>query len=148
MQDDDDELDTGGKGNADHVVSQLADLLAETGQLTRQQALHYLMHTARGAAILARVRNRKVFAMNRTDQLCAIVKRAGGVHGLAKRIVKDGSSGGVSEAEWTGMLTAVAQAQYPHLTSEAAFSKLFCDPSSAVLRQASQIAMFSDWYGR
>jgi hypothetical protein len=91
---------------------------------------------------------RKVFTMTRSERLRAVVKQAGGVTPLCKRIVRDGSSGDISEAELTGMITATAKAEYPHLTSEAAFSKMFCGPDGETLRRAMQVAMFTQLYGR
>jgi hypothetical protein len=84
----------------------------------------------------------------RSDVLKGYVRSAGGLDGLAKRIVRDSSSGDISEAELTGMITATAKAEYPHLTSEAAFSKMFCGPDGETLRRATQVAMFTQLYGR
>jgi hypothetical protein len=147
MQDDDsddDHLDASGDNGGRHVVDTLADLLAETGEFTREQALHYLLRTARGAAILQRVRaasrkrdDRKDSAMNRTEALTRIVRKAGGLGLLCQKIVKRGRSD-VTEAELTGMITETAKHEHPDLTSEAAFVRLYT--GNELLRRALQVA--------
>src|SRR6516165_10374515 len=113
---DEDETDN---GDADHVVSQIADLLAESGQFTREQALHFLLNTAHGGAILARLRavsrkradTGKDFQMTRDEQLRALMKARGGVHGLAKYIVAKGRTD-VTEHELVALATEQAKRQY------------------------------------
>ena len=84
----------------------------------------------------------------RSDVLKGYVRSAGGLDGLAKRIVRDGTSGDISEAEWTGMVTGSAKLAYPHLDDTRAFAKLYTGPNGEVLRRATQVAMFTQLYGR
>jgi hypothetical protein len=163
---DDDDL-AGNAGNGQrHLVDVLADLLVEAGssdgEVTREQALRWLLHSKEGQSLIARlapyrkqietacrkrVTHRKDSTMTRSEHLSAVIKRAGGVEGLCKRIVKRGDAGDISEAELTGMIIASAKAEYPHLTSEAAFAKVFSAPDGEVLRRATQLAMFTQLYG-
>jgi hypothetical protein len=158
---DDDRLDgdNGDNGTGPrHVVDELADLLVEGGShdgpIDRQTALQWLLHSERGQALVTRMAqarkratNRKDFQMTRSEVLRSIVKRHNGIAGLCKHIVAKGAAD-VTEAELTGMITATAKAEYPHLTSEAAFSKMFCGPDGETLRRAMQVAMFTQLYGR
>jgi hypothetical protein len=148
--------DTADDADADHVVSQIADLLVEAadGEVSRQAAMHWLLNTPGGRALighlsrLKRATNKgKAFTMNRSEHLAAVVRKAGGVDGLAKRFVRDGTSGDISEAEWTGMLTATAKALYPELDDARAFAKLYTGPNGETLRRATQVAMFTQLYG-
>jgi hypothetical protein len=151
MQDDDttdDRLDgDSDDDNGKHVVDQLADLIAEAGsrdgEISRQDALRWLLHSPHGAALIARVAqskrasNRKDSTMTRTETLTRIVKQAGGLGQLCEKIVKRGTAD-VSEGELVGMATEAAKQEFPHLTSEAAFTKLYA--SSEVLRRAIMVA--------
>jgi hypothetical protein len=151
---DDDRDDDNGNGNGDnerHIVDQLADLLVEAGsdgdgKLSREDALRYLLHSTRGQALVGRMAGaarkratRKASTMTRSETLRRIVTKTGGLGPLCRKIVKRGSTE-VSEAELTGMLISQAEATYPNMTSEAAFSKMFCGPDGLVWRQAIQIA--------
>jgi hypothetical protein len=142
--------DTANGGNDRHLVDTLADLIAEAGasdgEISRQDAVRWLLHSRHGQALIARmarhrkrVSNRKDSTMTRTDQLYAIVKAAGGLGPLCEKIVKRGVAD-VTEAELTGMITAVAQAQYPDLSECSAFTKLFTGPNGEGLRRAVMIA--------
>jgi hypothetical protein len=92
--------------------------------------------------------NRKVITKNRSEHLRAVVKQAGGVTALCKRIVRDGSSGDISEAELTGMITAAAKAEHPDMDDARAFAKMFCGPTGETLRRATQLAKFGQLYAR
>ena len=122
--------------------------------MTRRALTRFL--NERGQALVARMAqhrkqqratNRKDFQMTRSEVLRSIVKRHNSIAGLCKHIVAKGAAD-VTEAELTGMITATAKAEYPHLTSEAAFSKMFCGPDGETLRRAMQVAMFTHLYGR
>jgi hypothetical protein len=82
----------------------------------------------------------------RSDVLKGYVRSAGGLAGLAKRIVRDGTSGDISEAELTGMITAAAKHEYPDMDDTRAFAKMFCGPSGETLRRATQVAKFGQLY--
>jgi hypothetical protein len=150
--DDEDETDNG--DNDEHLISTLADLMVEAGsadgEVTREDALRYLLHSGRGQAPVARMAAHrksatskgKAFTMNRSEQLRAVVKRAGGVHGLAKRIVRDGTSGDITEHELTQLAVDAAKRQYGISDDAKAFTKMFCDagPDGQTLQRAIQIA--------
>jgi hypothetical protein len=145
----DDTTDNG--DNADrHLVDTLADLIAEAGssddEISRQDALRWLLHTRRGQALVTRMArhrkrasNRKDSGMTRTETLTRIIKQAGGLGPLCQRIVKRGRSD-VDDAELTGMIIAAAKAEYPDLDDSRAFTKMFCGPNGEVLRRAMMIA--------
>jgi hypothetical protein len=147
----DDERDNGnGNDEPRHIVDELADLLVEggspDGEVTREQALQWLLHSERGQALVARMvrarkrdSNRKDSSMTRTETLTRIVKQAGGLGPLCRKIVKRGTTD-VLEAELTGMITAAAVAEYPNLTSEAAFAKLYTGPNGEDFRRAVAVA--------
>jgi hypothetical protein len=133
-----------------HVVDELADLLVEgDGEITREQALQWLLHSERGQALVARMaahRKRatskgKAFTMNRSEQLRAVVKRAGGIMPLCKRIAATGRSD-VSEHELTQLVVDAAKREYPDLSDAQAFAKAFAaaTPEGEILRRAVQVA--------
>src|SRR5262249_13494206 len=142
--------DDGGNGdNAEHLVSTLADLMVEAGsadgEVTREDALRYLLHSERGQALVSRMAktrkrdNRKDFSMTRTETLSRIVKQAGGIGPLCRKIVKRGTTD-VGEAELVGMITAAAKAEYPDMDNSRAFAKAFCGPNGEMLRRAVEVA--------
>jgi hypothetical protein len=147
--------DRDGNGGVEHVASHLADLLVEAadGDTTRQQALNWLLHNKHGRSLLSAAQHhkrasketRKDFQMpTRKQVLTGYLKSAGGVDGLCRQIVKQGTTD-VLEAELTGMITAAAKAAEPEMSDERAFSKLFTDPSprGTMLRKAIEIAKWS-----
>jgi hypothetical protein len=142
-----DDIDANG-GNGDrHVVDTLADLIAEAGtsdgQISRQDALRWLLHSRHGQALIARVTrtrkrdDRKDFPMTRTERLTRIVRKAGGLAPLCQRIVKRGHSD-VSEAELTGMATELAKHEFPGMDDAQAFTRLYT--GNELLRRAIMIA--------
>jgi hypothetical protein len=150
-----DELDAdNGNDNGDnderHLIDQLADLLVEAGssdgEISRQDALRWLLHSRDGQALVTRMAQarkraayRKDFQMTRDETLSRIVKQAGGLGPLCQRIVKRGASN-VTEAELVGMITATAKAEYPDMDDARAFTKAFCGPGGEMLRRAVQVA--------
>jgi hypothetical protein len=89
-----------------------------------------------------RSHQRKAFTMNRSEHLRAVAKSAGGVVSLAKRIVRDGTSEGISESELTDLIVQAAKRAQPDLSDAQAFSKMFCDtsPAGEALRRAVSVA--------
>jgi hypothetical protein len=79
--------------------------------------------------------------MERTAELRDIVKTHGAI-ALAKVLVDDGESQGISEHELTDAITAHAKAAHPGLSPDAAFAKVFCASTDEgrTLRQAVAIA--------
>ena len=144
--------DNGDNGNNEprHLVDQLADLMVEAGssdgEVTREDALRYLLHSARGQALVSRMAaHRKRIGkntMNRSEQLRAVVRKAGGVVSLCKSIAATGRCA-VTEHELTALAVAEAKRLYPDIKDDArAFAKMFTDvgPTGTALRQAVQIA--------
>jgi hypothetical protein len=146
----DDSGDNGGNSEPRHVVDELADLLVEggspDGEVTREQALRWLLHSTRGQALVARMaqhrkQNRKDLQMpTRQEVLKGYLKAAGGLDGLAAQIVKKGTTT-VSEAELVGMITAEARSIAPNLSEAQAFSRLYTDASPRSLRLRQAIAV-------
>ena len=68
--------------------------------------------------------------MNPTDKLRDIAKRAGPV-AIAKVMVEDDRSYGITEPEMVRMITDFAKQQHPELTDAVAFSRIYCDSSEA-----------------
>src|SRR5262249_11977831 len=107
----------GGDNNDHDVVSTTADQLVETGRFTtRAAALDHLFYSPHGAAVLQRARaarkganiGKDLSMPTRSDVLKGYVRSAGGLDGLAKRIVRDTLSAVFPEADWPGMITATA----------------------------------------
>jgi hypothetical protein len=86
-------------------------------------------------------RKRKVFRMNRTDQIRTVVKRAGGIWPLCKRIATTGRSS-VTEHELTALIIDTAKAEHPDLSDAQAFAKAFAasTPHGETLRKAIAVA--------
>ena len=80
--------------------------------------------------------------MNRSEQLRAVVRKAGGVVSLCKSIAATGRCA-VTEHELTALAVAEAKRLYPDIKDDArAFAKMFTDvgPTGTALRRAVQIA--------
>jgi hypothetical protein len=130
-----------------HLVDQLADLMVEAGssdgEVTREDALRYLLHSERGQALVSRMAaHRKRIGkdtMNRSEQLRTVVKRAGGIMPLCKSIATSGRSS-VTEHELTQLIVDAAKREHPDLSDAQAFAKMFCGPTGATLQRAVAIA--------
>ena len=125
----------------------MADLLSKSSGVSRQDALHWLLHSARGNTLflrslgkrLERMKTRKEAAMpyDRMTELRDIVAKADGVMTLAKVMVDDPMfCNKVSEAEFTALVTEQAKRDHPNLRPDAAFAKFFSDPQNAAIRKA------------
>jgi hypothetical protein len=148
---DDDLDDDSDNGNGRHVVDELADLLVEggspDGEVTREQALQWLLHSARGQSLVARMaahrkRNRKGFQMpTRQEVLKGYVRSAGGVIPLCKRIVAKGTTD-ITEHELTQLAVDAAKREYGISDDAKAFTRMFTDtgPTGETLRKAVQVA--------
>jgi hypothetical protein len=81
---------------------------------------------------------------DRTENLLAIGK-AGGAVAMAKIINADNDAHGLSEAEYTAILTQHAQKLFPDKTPDSAFAKLFADngPDGVLLRKAHNVVKLS-----
>jgi hypothetical protein len=140
--DDDAGSNGGGVGpNTRHAADKLADLLVEAsggGGVTRADALYFLLHTARGQALLRLHRKRlqkETPAMPHT--LNSILKDYG-VVAVCKSIADGGSAGGMTEHALTEAITEHAKRLYPGLSPAVAFSKVFGadTPEAATFRRA------------
>jgi hypothetical protein len=80
----------------------------------------------------------------RTEKLLSI-GTIGGAVAMAKVLVADNNAHGLSETEYTAILTQHAQKLYPDKTPDSAFAKLFADngPDGTVLRKAHALTKLS-----
>jgi hypothetical protein len=131
-------------------------------------ALHYLMHTPHGVALVRRFfgasgssgtadiehlarlvahfmrasnsdeTKTEKVHMDRDEVLKAAVRRDGGIVGLCKRICKQGA-GDISEHELTALITEHAMREHPDMPPEGAFTKAYMSPAGEPLRRAIQI---------
>jgi hypothetical protein len=138
----DDEWDDNGNSAVDHHISHLADLLVEAGggDITRAEALNWLLHDRKGQALVHRMREhvKREDTTMTADNLVAVAKDYG-MRAIAKRIVEKGDSMGVDEATFTAMLNVDAERFRRTGESVAqSFSRMFSDDSAEgrTLREA------------
>jgi hypothetical protein len=123
---------------SDHHASTVADLLVEAGTFPhRAAALHHVLHSARGQALLTRM-HKKESPMQ--DTVLTIIKDAG-IAGVCAAIVAKGSTT-ISEHELVEAASKVAAERYPGLTEAQAFDKVYSDrgDEGRLLRSAVAIA--------
>jgi hypothetical protein len=118
--------DAGGNAS-DHHASKVADLLVEAGSFPhRAAALQHLLHKPSGQALLQRMHKAdqtgKESSMDKTFR--DVVKRHG-IVAVAKSIVDERRSYGLSEHEFVALATEHAKAQHPELTDAQAFAKMY-----------------------
>jgi hypothetical protein len=89
---------------------------------------------------------RKESTMDRTTELRDIAK-AGNIVAVAKAIADENRSYGISESEFTGLVTEHAKARYPELRPDAAFAKVWADSGAEglALRKASVVLKETPW---
>jgi hypothetical protein len=149
---DGDDDDNGDDDNGDiekqaHHASVAADLLVESGRFPhRTAALHHLLNSPHGNALLARLHKAEAHTgkdhstMDKTETLRDIAK-AGGIIAVAKAIIDANRSYGITEHEFVELATEHAKAAHPELTEAAAFAKLYEIPevwrACAVLKAAA-----------
>jgi hypothetical protein len=124
--DDDGDDDAGTEKQADHHASTVADLLVEAGSFPhRAAALQHLLHKPTGQALLQRMhKTEKELPMDKIEPLRDVVKQRG-IIAVAKSIVDENRSYGITEHEFVALATEHAKAQHPDLTDAAAFAKLY-----------------------
>src|SRR6202048_1244153 len=137
-EDDDDDRDGGDvddddgdiEKQANHHASTVADLLVEAGSFPhRAAALQHLLHKPSGQALLQRMhKTEKELPMDKIEPLRNVVKQRGLI-AVAKSIVDENRSYGISEHEFVALATEHAKAQHPELTEAAAFAKLYENPT-------------------
>jgi hypothetical protein len=112
---------------ASHPVVSLARLLIASGhEADIASALHYLLNTSHGAALLHRVRTLKAAKDDppMQDNLTKIAADIG-VVAVAKTIVREQRSYGIDEAAFVALVTQHAKAAHPNLTEAQAFAKVY-----------------------
>jgi hypothetical protein len=127
------ETDDGNGNEQRHHVDQLADLLVEAGtsdgELSREEALRWLLHTRDGSALIARMRAHK-----RTTSMENVVTIA--------KCIAEGKSW-LTEEELTAKIFKYAQAsRLPNESPEQAFAKVFAanTPEGVAFRTAVAVA--------
>ena len=126
-------------GNASvHPAVQIATLLVASGKFPgHAQALDHLLNTSRGQALLQRMHKAdqttaKENSMDKFETLRDIAK-AGGIVAVAKAILDENRSYGISEEEFVELASESAQAEFPSLSKAQAFAKLYRIPRSGGL---------------
>jgi hypothetical protein len=120
-----------------HHASTIANLLVEAGSHpNRSAALHHLLHSARGQALLSRM-NKKDEPM---DTIYSIMKSAG-VGATCAAIVAKGTTT-ITQDAIVDAVSKVAHERWPELTEAQAFDKIYSDSGGEgrVLRQAIDVA--------
>src|ERR1700738_4217905 len=131
---DNDDNDAGTEKRADHHASTVADLLVESGRFPhRTAALDHLLNSPHGNALLARLykaadQTEKESNMEKIETVRDVVKRHG-IVAVAKSIIDENRSYGITEHEFVALATEHAKAQHPDLTDAAAFAKLYENPT-------------------
>jgi hypothetical protein len=113
---------------SDHHASKVADLLVEAGSFPhRAAALHHVLHSASGQALLSRLRKaadqpaKETAPM--TDTAYSIMKDAG-ISGTCAAILSKGHTT-ITESELVEAASKVAAERYPGLTEAQAFDKVY-----------------------
>jgi hypothetical protein len=111
-------------GLADHPIVRLARLLVASGsQSDLASAVHYLLNTSHGAALLHRTRTHKGESPM-PDNLTKIAEDIGIVR-VAKAIVDEQRSFGIDEHEFVALVTEHAKRLHPNLSGVQAFAKVY-----------------------
>jgi hypothetical protein len=103
-------------------------------------ALHFVMHSPRGNAMVHRLRGAvgKALAKKKEKKMqpesFERMLKDMGIERIAAAVVKHGHSTAISEGEFTEAVTALAQKRYPTLKPDVAFSKLFGEQSEEARR--------------
>jgi hypothetical protein len=125
----------------------VAAMIVAVPTITRQQAVHYLLHTAGGRALAQHLSSttksntRKETPMtSRADGLRQIAKDFG-VHRLAKMLVMENDANGISEHELTSLAFEEAKKHaLPGERPNSTFARWYSEPDQLPLRKAIQIA--------
>jgi hypothetical protein len=135
-------------GNASvHPAVQIATLLVASGKFPgHAQALDHLLNTSRGQALLSRMSKaadqtgKDYPNMDKIETLRDIAK-AGGIVAVAKAIIDENRSYGITEHEFVALATEHAKSAHPELSGAQAFAKLYQIPeiwrACAVLKSAA-----------
>jgi hypothetical protein len=117
----------------DKLEGMIAAIITANPSLEREQAVHFLLHTARGRAAANHLANiTKESPMPRFEKLHNVES----VIAISKHIIDNGPSG-VTEHEFTKMLADHAALNKRTEDSNAqAFSRVFTDPGNVEIRRA------------
>jgi hypothetical protein len=130
-------------GRQKHEVERMADLLiAANPAMTKQRALHHLLHDRSGAALVARLRKainkRKDTKPMTWETLQKFVKSDGDyMLAFSKSVVADGNRMNLSEHQFVELATMTAQVVYPNDRPDKAFAKYF--EAHEVVRRAHRV---------
>jgi hypothetical protein len=135
-----DDNDTSSGGDGRHHLDKLADLVSEAHGMDRPTSIRWLMHTKEGRAFA--VTHKRETAMQNIEKMKRerVAKlEAMSVTDIAKGAIVAGTDfllGG--EPEFTALVTKAAQREWPTLSKDAAFAKMFSagDERGKLLRQA------------
>jgi hypothetical protein len=130
---------------ADHPVALIGRLLVASGsQPNLASAVHYLLNTSHGAALLHRTRTHKgVDPMQ--DSIHAIMKSAG-IAGVCAAIVQKGTTS-FTEAELVEAVGKIAVERFPQLSEAQAFSRVYTagTDEARVLQHALSVAKAAEF---
>jgi hypothetical protein len=131
----DDELDL-----PPELEQAIAALLAANPMLTRQQAAHALLHTARGRALYAHLTKRHEDTSMSTPTYESILKDFGGLQAVCKRITTTGDASGITEAQLTKLAEVEAQKiRKSNETLAQAFSRYYQSEEALPLRKSMML---------
>ena len=127
-----------------HLIGELADLIAEAGSkngnaVSREDALRWLIHTPRGASLIARLAQTR---KRQTDKGTTMTSNEAPVLTICKRAVATTKTD-LSETELTKLITEYAlQDRRDGETVEKCFSRVVCalTPEGLTLRKALEIS--------
>jgi hypothetical protein len=139
---------------ANHEISALASLLAEasSGAVTRQQSLHWLLHTRHGAGLLTRIRTKRraphqeeTTTMDDLTTSMDDLEKALSKHGalnFCKAAVAAGSTGTITEHQLSKAIGDFAMlTKRDGETREQAFARVFTsDDDGETFRRAIALA--------
>jgi hypothetical protein len=150
-------------GGNEHLASKVADPLVETGEYSdRREALHYLLNSKGGNALLRRLRSRhaqarhiksttvKVASMTMKDREAELrdLAKGEGIYKIAKAVTEDRKNYGLTEHEFCELLMGYAKRNAkPGETAERAFARIYCEntENGSLLRKALATIKTASW---
>jgi hypothetical protein len=145
FDDEDDEIIDDDQSPLPEKLEQFAQILiAANPELTREQAVYFLIHNAHGRALaehLASVTKTKEPKMSRIEELTKLTKYIGedpgNMHAISKHIIEKGETS-LTEHDFTALLTEhCKRVKQPHESVAGAFSRIF--ENDIEVRQAHAI---------
>ena len=132
---DDDDLDNDEAALSPEMEQAVAALCRASPGLTEEQALYFLLHSARGRELFGHLTKKETPPMmDRNDAIQAVVKQHGGLIALAKMCNAEGRSiGDLNESEFTDLIKAEAKA------IGLSFEKYYTAPENIEVRKAHQL---------